>query len=361
MVIDMGEVKVAVVGVGNSASALIQGVNYYKDAKDGELIPGLLHVTFGEYHVKDLRFVAAFDVDSGKVGKDLGEAIYSEPNNTRVFCTVPKLGVKVMKGNLLDGLGKYLKDVVKVNRQEEAVDVAGVLRDVEADLLVNYLPVGSDQATQWYATQALEAGCAFVNCIPSFIASVPAWQKKFAQAKLPVAGDDVMSQVGATVVHKTLAKLMVDRGALVEESYQLNIGGDTDFLNMVEEERLVSKRTSKTEAVQAMVPYKIPLKIGPSDYIPFLKNKKICYILLKGRYFGDTPLNIDLKLEVLDSPNSAGIVIDALRATKIALDRGIYGPLTSISAYAFKHPPQHAPYDVAKAWVEDFIEGKRER
>jgi len=336
MVIGMGEVKVAVVGVGNSASALIQGVHYYKNAKNGELIPGLLHVSFGDYHVKDLRFVAAFDIDSGKVGKDLGEAIYHEPNNTRVFCKVPKLGVTVMKGNQLDGLGKYLRDVVPVNREEAAVDVAGVLRDVKADLLVNYLPVGSDQATQWYATQALEAGCAFVNCIPSFIASVPSWQKKFTQAKLPVAGDDVMSQVGATVVHKTLAKLMVDRGALVEESYQLNIGGDTDFLNMVEEDRLVSKRTSKTEAVQAMVPYKIPLKIGPSDYI-------------------------DVKLEVLDSPNSAGIVIDAIRATKIALDRGIYGPLTSISAYAFKHPPKHAPYDVAKVWVEDFIEGKRER
>lgn len=361
MVICMDDIRVALVGVGNSASALIQGVKYYQNAKEGEQIPGLLHVNFGEYPVKALKFVAAFDVDSRKVGNDLAEAIYSEPNNTRVFCKVPKLGVKVMKGNLLDGLGKYLREVVQVRQDEKTVDVAEVLREVEADLLVNYLPVGSDQATQWYAEQALDAGCAFVNCIPSFIASVPSWQKRFERAKLPVAGDDVMSQVGATVIHKTLAKLLVDRGALVEESYQLNVGGDTDFLNMIEEDRLISKRESKTLAVQAMVPYPIPLKIGPSDYVSFLKNKKICYILINGKYFGDTPVKIDLKLEVTDSPNSAGVVIDAIRATKIALDRGVYGPLTSISAYAFKHPPEHAPYEVAKAWVEEFIEKKRER
>jgi len=361
MVSGMGEIRVAIVGVGNSASALVQGVNYYKDAKEGEMIPGVLHINFGEYHVRDVKFVAAFDVDSRKVGKDLGEAIYSKPNNTRVFCKAPRFGVKVMKGNLLDGMGKFVEDVVEVDQREEPVDVADVLRDSEADLVVNYLPVGSDKATEWYTQQAIEAGCAFVNCIPSFIASVPEWQKKFEQAKLPVAGDDVMSQVGATVVHKTLTKLLVDRGALIEESYQLNIGGDTDFLNMLEEERLVSKRESKTGAVQAMVPYKVPLKIGPSDYVEFLGNTKICYIWIKGKYFGDTPVKIDLKLEVTDSPNSAGIVIDAIRATKVALDRGICGPLTSISAYAFKHPPKQAPYEVAKAWVEEFIEGKRER
>jgi myo-inositol-1-phosphate synthase len=357
----MDDIRVAIVGVGNSASALTQGVHYYQAAQDDELVPGLLHVRFGEYHVKSVKFVAAFDIDSRKVGNDLGKAIYSEPNNTRIFQQVPQLGIRVMKGNQLDGLGKFVKDVVKVDPQDPPVDVAEVLSEAETDLVINYLPVGSDQATQWYAEQALKAGCAFVNCIPSFIASTPAWQAKFTQAKLPVAGDDVMSQVGATVVHKTLAKLMVDRGAFLEESYQLNIGGDTDFLNMVEEERLISKRVSKTSAVQALIPYKIPIKIGPSDYIEFLENKKICYIWIKGKYFGDTPVRLDVKLEVIDSPNSAGIVIDAIRATKIALDRGISGPLTSISAYAFKHPPIQAPYDVAKIWVKEYIQGKRVR
>lgn len=359
--ISLDEIKVAIVGIGNSASALIQGVNYYKDKKEGESIPGLLHVKFGRYHIKDIKFVAAFDIDSRKVGKDLGEAIYCKPNNTKIFCKIPKLGVTVMQGLILDGVGKYLRNVVKTDPKKEAVDVAGVLDDVNANLLVNYLPVGSDMATQWYANQAIKAKCAFVNCIPSFIASVPTWQKKFEQAKLPIAGDDIMSQVGATVIHKTLTKLLVDRGARIEETYQLNIGGDTDFLNMMEEDRLISKRKSKASAVQAMVPYKIPLKIGPSDYVKFLGNTKICYIWLKGKYFGETPVKIDLKLEVMDSPNSAGIVIDVIRATKMALDRGISGPLTSISAYAFKHPPKQVPYNVAKTWVKQFIEGKRKR
>ncbi|MCJ7759878.1 inositol-3-phosphate synthase [Candidatus Bathyarchaeota archaeon] len=357
----MKEVRVAIVGVGNCSSALIQGTQYYKDAKKGEFIPGLLHPDFGGYHVKDIKFVAAFDIDSRKVGKDLGEAIYSEPNNTIVFCKVPKLGVEVKKGPPMDGVGKFVEDVIKIDKNDKPVDVAKVLKDAGADLVVNYLPVGSDKATQWYAQQAIDAGCAFVNCIPSFIASVPAWQKKFEAAKLPVAGDDIMSQIGATVLHKTIAKLLVDRGALIEESYQLNIGGDTDFLNMVQEERLLSKRESKTSAVQALVPYPVPLKIGPSDYIEFLKNTKICYIWVRGRYFGDTPVKIDVKLEVTDSPNSAGMVIDAVRATKLGLDRKISGPLISISAYTFKHPPQQTPYEVAKQWVEDFIEGKRER
>ena len=266
-----------------------------------------------------------------------------------------------MKGPPMDGVGKYVENVVKVDKDTKPVNVVKALKDVDADLVVNYLPVGSDKATQWYAQQAIEAGCAFVNCIPSFVASVPEWQQKFETAKLPVAGDDVMSQVGATVLHKTIVKMLVDRGALIEESYQLNIGGDTDFLNMIQEERLISKRESKTSAVQAMVPYPVPLRIGPSDYIDFLKNTKICYIWVKGRYFGDTPVKIDVKLEVMDSPNSAGIVIDVLRAVKLALDRGIYGPLISISAYAFKHPPHQAPYEVAKNWVEDFIGGKRDR
>ena len=357
----MSDLRVAVVGVGNSCSALIQGCRFYKDANEDELIPGLLHANFGGYHVRDIEFVAAFDVDERKVGADLGEAIFMEPNNTLVFAKVPKLGVKVAKGNLLDGLGKFQRQVVKVNSENRPSDVAGILRESKADMLVNYLPVGSERATKWYAQQALDAGCAFVNCIPSFIASVPSWQRRFEKAKLPVAGDDVMSQVGATVVHKTLAKLLVDRGAFIEESYQLNIGGDTDFLNMLEEERLLTKRESKTSAVAALIPYPVPLKIGPSDYVPFLKNKKICYIWIKGRYFGDTPFSIDLKLDVIDSPDSAGIVIDAIRATKLALDRGISGPLTSISAYAFKHPPVQAPYEVAKGWVGEFIQGKRER
>jgi myo-inositol-1-phosphate synthase len=350
-----------VVGVGNSCSALIQGCHFYKDAREDELIPGLLHANFGGYHVRDIEFVAAFDVDGRKVGADLGEAIFMEPNNTLVFAKVPKLGVRVAKGNLLDGLGKFQRQVVKVNSENSPSDVAGILREAKADMLVNYLPVGSERATRWYAQQALNAGCAFVNCIPSFIASVPSWQRRFEKAGLPCAGDDVMSQVGATVVHKTLAKLLVDRGAFIEESYQLNIGGDTDFLNMLEEERLLTKRESKTSAVAALIPYPVPLKIGPSDYVPFLKNKKICYIWIKGRYFGDTPFSIDLKLDVIDSPDSAGIVIDAIRATKLGLDRGIKGPLTSISAYAFKHPPVQAPYEVAKGWVEEFIQGKRER
>jgi myo-inositol-1-phosphate synthase len=355
------ELRAAIVGVGNSSSALIQGCNFYKNASEEDFIPGLLHASFGGYHVRDIKFVAAFDIDERKVSKDLGEAIYSEPNNTRVFSKVPKLGVKVAKGNQLDGLGKFQKQVVKVNPKDPSSDVSGILRESKADLLINYLPVGSDKATKWYAQQALDAECGFVNCIPSFIASVPQWQRKFEKAKLPVAGDDVMSQVGATVTHKTLAKMLVDRGALIEESYQLNVGGDTDFLNMLEEERLVSKRESKTSAVAAMIPYKVPLKIGPSDYIPFLNNKKICYIWFKGKYFGDTPFNLDLKLDVVDSPDSAGIVIDAIRATKLAKDRGIKGALTSISAYAFKHPPIQTPYEVAKRWVEEFIQGKRER
>lgn len=357
----MSEIRVAVVGVGNCASALIQGVYYYRNASEEEKVPGLLHKEFGGYKVGDVKFVAAFDVDARKVGKDLGEAIYSKPNNTSVFCKVPRIGVKVMRGEVLDGIGKFLKPVIKVNPNDDSVNVADVLRETEADMVLNYLPVGSDKATQWYANQAIEAGCAFVNCIPSFIASAPKWQKEFEKAGLPVAGDDVMSQIGATVLHKTIAKLLVDRGVRIEESYQLNVGGDTDFLNMLDEDRLKSKRISKTSAVQALVPYEIPLRIGPSDYVGFLENKKICYIWLRGRYFGDTPVKIDVKLDVVDSPNSAGVVIDAIRATKIGLDRRIAGPLTSISAYAFKHPPVQAPYETAKKWVEEFIEGKRER
>jgi myo-inositol-1-phosphate synthase len=357
----MSQVKVAIVGVGNCSSALVQGVHYYKNAEKDKLVPGLLHADFGGYHVRDVKFVAAFDIDSRKVGEDLGDAIYSKPNNTIVFYKVPKLGVEVMKGPTLDGVGKYVKDIIKIDVNQEPVDVSGVLRESGADVVVNYVPVGSDKATRWYAQQAIDAGCAFVNCIPSFIASEPKWQREFERAKLPVVGDDIMSQVGATVLHKTIVKLLVDRGAVVDESYQLNIGGDTDFQNMIDEERLASKRESKTSAVQALVPYDVPLHIGPSDFVPFLENTKIMYVWVKGRYFGGTPFKIDVKLEVTDSPNSAGMVIDTIRAAKLGLDRGISGPLISISAYAFKHPPQQAPYELAKQWVEDFIEGKRER
>lgn len=357
----MSGINVALVGIGNCASALIQGVHYYQAATGDDPIPGLLHTNFGGYRPSDIRFVTGFDIDARKVGKDLSQAILCEPNNTRIFSKVPTLGVEVMKGNVLDGLGKYVEPIIQVDHTMEPVDVANVLRAKQVDVLVNYLPVGSDIATKWYAEQALEAGCAFVNCIPSFVASVSSWQKKFEEAKLPVAGDDVMSQIGATVLHKTIAKLLVDRGVMLDESYQLNIGGDTDFLNMLEEERLISKRESKTQAVQALIPYPIPLKIGPSDYIPFLNNTKICYVWIKGKYFGDTPVRIDVKLDVTDAPNSGGVVIDAIRATKLALDRGISGPLTSISAYAFKHPPIQAPYEIAKRWVEEFIDGTRER
>jgi myo-inositol-1-phosphate synthase len=314
----------------------------------------------GDYHVKDVKFVAAFDVDARKVGRDLSKAISSEPNNTRKFSDVPRAGVKVMKGPVMDGLGKYLKGYV-IESREEPVNVAEELVRSGAEVVVNYLPVGSEQAVRWYAEQALKAGCAFVNCIPVFIASDAGWQKRFKDKKLPVAGDDVMSQIGATVLHKTLAKLLVDRGVEIKESYQLNIGGDTDFLNMLEEARLVSKRISKTSAVRAMIPYDVPLRIGPSDYVPFLDNKKICYVYLKGEYFGGTPVQIDVKLDVWDSPNSGGVVIDVIRAAKIAMDRGMSGPLISPSAFAFKHPPEQMPYEVAKRRFEEFIEGKRER
>jgi len=355
------EIRVAIVGVGNCASALVQGVYYYKDIKEDDSVPGLLHVKFGEYHVKDIKFVAAFDIDSRKVGEDLSQAIFAAPNNTRVFCKVPKLGVNVMKGHVLDGVGKFLKPIIQVDQKQEPVDVAEILRKTNTQVVLNYLPVGSEKAAQWYAQQAIEAGCSFVNCMPVFIASDLGWQKKFEEAGLPIAGDDVMSQIGATVLHKTLLKLLVDRGVWIENSYQLNVGGDTDFLNMLEEERLKSKRISKTSAVQALVPYHVPLRIGPSDYVDFLENRKICYIMVNGKYFGDTPVKIDVKLDVFDSPNSSGIVIDVIRAAKIALDRGIAGPLISISAYAFKHPPMQAPYEEAKKWVEEFIDGKRER
>ncbi len=357
----MSNINVAIAGVGNCASAVIQGVHFYKEAPENEIVPGLLHVKFGGYHPSNIKFVAAFDVDSRKVGRDLSEAIFSKPNNTRIFARPPNAGVTVLRGPVMDGLGKYLKPVVKVEKDQKDVEVADVLRQSNADVLVNYLPVGSEKATRWYAEQALKAGCALINCIPVFIASNEGWQERFRSAGLPVAGDDVMSQLGATVLHKTLAKLLVDRGVKIDESYQLNIGGDTDFLNMLEEERLKSKRISKTSAVQAMIPYDVPLRIGPSDYVDFLDNKKICYIRLRGRYFGESPASVDVKLDIWDAPNSGGVIIDVIRAVKLALDRKVSGPLVSISSYAFKHPPVQASTSIAKGWVEEYISGSRER
>jgi myo-inositol-1-phosphate synthase len=357
------DIRVALVGVGNSASALIQGVHYYKDAKEEASVPGLMHVDFGGYHIRDVKFVAAFEVNKKKIGKDLAEAIFTEPNCCAKFAKVPPLHVKVSPAPIMDGAAEHMKETFHVYKEGEIkpVDVAETLKKAKADILVNYLPVGSKVAARFYAQAALDAGCAFINCIPEFIASDSAWAKKFEEKGLPIAGDDIKSQVGATILHRNIARLCVDRGVAIDETYQLNLGGDTDFQNMTVEERLKTKRISKTEAVTSMVPYDLPTRIGPSDYVPFLGNKKICYLWLKGRKFGDRPLTITVKLEVEDSPNSAGVVIDIIRAVKLALDRKIAGQLLSISAYAFKHPPIQVPDSSAKQAVEEFIQGKRER
>ena len=357
----MSEINVAIAGVGNCASSLVQGVEYYKDAEEGEDVPGLMHVNFGGYHIDDINFVAAFDIDANKVGKDLSKAISTKPNCTIEFSDVPDQGVEVMKAPVMDGVGKYLKGKLPIDETQEPVDVAKVLEERDVDVLVSYMPVGSYEASRFYAEQALKAGVGFVNSIPEFIVSEDEWGNKFEEAGVPCAGDDIKSQVGATILHRTITNLLKDRGVKVEESFQLNVGGNTDFLNMLEEERLTSKRTSKTEAVSSQVPYEVPLRIGPSDYIPFLGDNKVCYIYVKGKKFGDVPLTIDVKLSVEDSPNSAGVVIDALRAVKLAKDRGIGGPLTSISAYSFKHPPIQMTDPEAREAVEEFIAGERER
>lgn len=359
----MPEVRVAIVGVGNCASALVQGVEYYRNVADEAKVPGLMHVNFGGYHVRDTRFVAAFDVNNQKIGKDLGEAIFVEPNSCAKFAEVPRLGMEVLPSKVLDGVASHMRESFHVYDEKEVkpVDVSEVLREVEADMLVNFLPVGSYEATRFYAQASLKAKCAFVNCIPEFVASSREWGKRFSAKGLPLAGDDVKSQLGATILHRNLVRLCVDRGVEIEETYQLNLGGNTDFENMTVEERLRTKRISKTEAVTSLVPYKVPTRIGPSDYVPFLGDKKICYVFVRGRKFGNQPVTLTAKLEVEDSPNSAGVVIDVVRAVKLGLDRGISGPLTSISSYAFKHPPVQVPDDVARQWVEDFIAGKRER
>jgi myo-inositol-1-phosphate synthase len=321
-----------------------------------------MHVNFGPYHIGDVKFVAAFEVNKDKIGKDLSQAIFTAPNCCERFAKVPVLHVKVTGGPVLDGAAEHMKKVFNVYKNEVRPEhVVDVLKESKAQILLNYLPVGSHKAARFYAQSALDAGCAFINCMPEFIASDGSWSKKFEERGLPIAGDDIKSQLGATILHRTIAKLCVDRGVIIDETYQLNLGGDTDFLNMTVEERLKTKRVSKTEAVTSMVPYDLPTRIGPSDYVPFLGNKKICYLWLKGRKFGNRPLTLSVKLEVEDSPNSAGVVIDIIRAVKIALDRKIAGALLSISSYAFKHPPIQVPDATAKQAVEEFIQGKRER
>ncbi len=354
-------IRVAIAGVGNCASALIQGVEYYKDAKRDEKIPGVMHVYFGDYHISDIEFVAAFEVNKEKIGKDLSEAIWAPPNNCAKFSDVPETGVIVQAAPILDGVAPHMYESFRADKSLETVDIAQVLRDTKADMLINYLPVGSAKATEMYAQACLDAGCAFLNCIPAFIASEPEWAQKFVDAGLPVAGDDIKSQVGATILHRVVARLFYDRGVLLDSTYQLNIGGNTDFENMTVENRLQTKRVSKTEAVQSLISYELPTRIGPSDYVPFLGDHKVCYIRINSHSFGNLPITFDAKLVVNDSPNSAGVVIDAVRAVKIALDRGISGPLLGISSYSFKHPPQQVTDDKAHQWVEDYIEGKVER
>lgn len=356
------KIRVAIAGLGNCATSLIQGVHYYRDKTEGT-IPGLMHVSFGGYLPRDIEIVAAFEVNKQKIGKDVSEAILVDPNCARKISDVPELGVKVMAGPISDGVAKHMIEPFHCYdpNEMEPVDVAEVLRTQKADMLVNYLPVGSNEGARMYAQAALDAGCAYINCIPEFIASDPEWAKKFEKEGLPVAGDDIKSQLGATILHRIIADLFVKRGIKLEETYQLNIGGNTDFLNMTDEKRLITKRVSKTQAVTSQVPYEIPVRIGPSDYVNFLGDVKICYIYAKGKKFGDMPVSINLKLSVEDSPNSAGVVIDAIRAVKLALDRGIAGPLISISSYCFKHPPKQFTDAKAFQLVEDFINGKTER
>jgi myo-inositol-1-phosphate synthase len=354
---------VAVVGIGNCASALVQGIEYYRKADDDDEVPGLMHVNFGGYHIKDIEFVAAFDVNKNKIGKDLSEAIFAEPNCCTRFAEVPHLGVKVLPSPVLDGVAPHMKNPFYAYSEAKIkpADVREVLEETQADLLINFLPVGSYKATRYYAQACLDTNVAFVNCIPEFITSDPAWSKKFEAKNIPIAGDDVKSQIGATIIHRALTNILVSRGVKIEKTYQLNVGGNTDFLNMTDDGRLETKKISKTEAVTSLVPYRVEAWAGPSGYVPFLKDTKVCYVHMVGRKFGDTPITIDLKLSVQDSPNSAGMVIDVIRAVKLALDRGIGGPLTSISAYSFKHPPVQVPDLIARQWVEDFIQGTRER
>jgi len=356
----MGTINVAIIGVGNCASSLVQGVHYYKDAKEDEFVPGLMHVNLGGYHISDINFVAAFDIDKNKVGKDLAEAIFIKPNNTIKFCDVPKTGIRVERGMTHDGLGKYLSQII-TKAPGPTANIVDILKKTATDVLINYLPVGSEEATKWYVEQVLTAGCGFINCIPVFIAREPYWQNRFAEHRLPLIGDDIKSQVGATITHRLLTKLFRDRGVKLERTYQLNFGGNTDFYNMLERERLESKKISKTNAITSQLDYVLDpdnIHVGPSDYVPWLADRKFCYLKMEGRTFGDVPLNLELKMEVWDSPNSAGVVIDAIRCCKLALDRSLSGTIVGPSAYFMKSPPIQYSDEEARVKTEAFIAGQ---
>ncbi|MSQ28881.1 MAG: inositol-3-phosphate synthase [Dehalococcoidia bacterium] len=353
------KINVAIIGVGNCASSLVQGVEFYKGAEDGETIPGLMHPVLAGYHIRDINFTAAFDIDVNKVGKDLSEAIYTEPNNTIKFSDVPKSGVEVSRGMTHDGLGKYLSQII-TKAPGPTADIVGILKRTNTHVVINYLPVGSEQATKWYVEQVLAAGCAFINCIPVFIAREEYWGNRFRERGLPIIGDDIKSQVGATILHRVLARLFQDRGVRIDRTYQLNFGGNTDFLNMLERERLESKKISKTNAVTSQIDYALAgadVHVGPSDHVPWLLDRKWCHIRIEGTTFGEVPLMLETKLEVWDSPNSAGVVIDAIRCAKLGLDRGIGGPLYEPSAYFMKSPPKQVHDDIARDELEAFIAG----
>lgn len=353
----MGKINVAIIGVGNCASSLVQGVYYYGNANENDFVPGLMHVNLGGYRIGDIEFVAAFDIDRNKVGKDLADAVFTAPNNTVKFADVPATGVVVERGMTHDGLGKYLSQII-TKAPGATADITGILKETKTDVVVSYLPVGSEEATKWYVEQILVAGCGFINCIPVFIAREKYWQGRFIEKGLPIIGDDIKSQVGATITHRVLTRLFRERGVRLERSYQLNFGGNTDFYNMLERERLESKKVSKTNAVTSQLDYELSpedIHIGPSDYVPWLKDRKLCYIRMEGRTFGDVPLNLELKLEVWDSPNSAGVVIDAIRCCKLALDRGISGALIAPSAYFMKAPPIQYTDEQARIMTEEFI------
>ena len=355
----MGKIKVAIIGVGNCASSLVQGINKYVEIPTDEEIPGVMHNTIGDYRIEDIEVVAAFDIDENKVGKDISEAIFTAPNNTLKFADVPQTGVTVERGMTHDGVGKYVSHLVKKSPHSTA-DISGILKEREVDVVINYLPVGSEMATKWYVEQVLDARCGLVNCIPVFIAKEDFWRNRFEERGLPIVGDDIKSQVGATILHRVLTRLFEDRGATIEDTYQLNFGGNTDFLNMLERERLVSKKISKTGAVTSQMDFDLDpehVHVGPSDHVPWLKDRKWCYIRMEGKLFGGAPVNLEAKLEVWDSPNSAGVVVDAIRCAKLALDRGEGGAIYGPSAYFMKSPPIQYTDDVARGMVEDFISG----
>jgi myo-inositol-1-phosphate synthase len=354
------KIRVAIIGAGNCASSLVQGLYYYQNAQNDQVVPGLMHVDLGGYHISDIEISAAFDVVEGKVGKDLSEALFAHPNNTYKFCDIPYMNVPVHRGMTHDGLGKYLSQIVS-KAPGPTDDVVGILKETQTDMIINYLPVGAEMATKWYMEQALRAGVGVINCVPVFIASSPYWSERFREAGLPIIGDDIKSQVGATITHRVLTSLFVDRGVKLDHTYQLNFGGNTDFMNMLERERLESKKISKTGAVTSMLPYEMAeedIHVGPSDYVPWLQDRKYCYIVMEGTTFGDVPLKAEVKLEVWDAPNSAGVVIDAIRCLKLAKDRGMSGPILAPSSYFMKTPPEQYKDEQARALTEAFISGK---